>query len=186
MPRTYISPPGIASILMGVFADSHHHHNYSRTVGSTAGVGPGVVTSITPFAATSAAGANNFGVAILVFDGTEGDFGFPDAPISSFDPSEIFVTAVSANGRVWSMRFAFEQTKEQLAPHANAAAAVAAGDYSEISIKVDQTNAASTPMAMLAPRLKRGSKVWVQAKDSTGTGTISFLVTRLHGYPGVL
>jgi hypothetical protein len=84
------------------------------------------------------------------------------------------------------MRFAFEQTKEQAAPHANAAAAVAAGDYSEVSLRVDLTNAASTPMATLAPRIKRGSKVWVQAKDTTGNGTISFLLTRLHGYPGVL
>src|SRR5574343_1534765 len=162
---------------------AHHLHAYSRTVGSTAGVAPGVITSLTPYQATSGAGANNYGNAVLVLDGTEGDFGLPASmqPINSFDPSEVFVTDVSANGRIWGLRFIFEQPRGVSAPYANAAAAGAAGAFSDQAVKVDQTNADSTPVPMLSKRLLRGSKMWVQVKDSVGAGTISFLLTRLHG-----
>jgi len=182
--RTVIIPGDSQNTLRALAANSHHIHAPCRTVGSTAAGAPGVPTSITPYTLISAAGANSFTTAPkLLFDGSEGDFGLPFT-INSYDPSEVLITDVSANGRVWVMRFIFEQLRSQALPYADAAAAIAAGSFSDIAIKVDQTNADAVPLLCLFPRLKRGSKVWGAVKDSTGAGTISFLFTHFHGYPG--
>jgi hypothetical protein len=184
--RTVIIPGDSQNTLRALAAISHHLHGPSRTVGLKAG-GGGDPNSLTPWPLIASATANTFGAEVEVFTGAEGDFdiGFT---INSFDPSEIFVTDVGSNSNTWDIQIVYAQTK--LGPlYATFAAALAAKNYSEIGFKIDSTTSDGTPLMVMTPRLKRGSKVWARVKRLAAGGndaqrTISFLFTHLHGYPG--
>ncbi len=73
-----------------------HIHGYERWLGSTAGVGPGLETSLTPWRVTSAGVANTFGAAVVLFDGTETP---NQAGMLSFDLHRIQIVNIQNNGK---------------------------------------------------------------------------------------
>lgn len=132
---------------------NEHVHGYERWFGSTAGVGPGLETSLTPWRVTSAGVANTFGAAIVLLDGSETP---AQTGMLSFDFHRVQVVNVQNNGKTWRLRIANNSEG-----HANWAAAVAAGIYSDIVLSIDKTNADSTPVDIHHPRVPNGTIFWV-------------------------
>jgi len=155
-----------------------HVHSYERWFGSTAGVGPGLETSLTPWRVTSAAVANTFGAAIVLFDGTETP---NQAGMLSFDHDHIQIVNVQNNGVIWRIRIANNANGA-----ANYAAAVAAGDYTDIVLAIDKTNADSTPVDTHYPRVPSGTILWAAVATSNAVAQWLDFLVGFHEYDHVV
>jgi hypothetical protein len=130
-----------------------HFHNYERWFGAQAGqTGPGSQSSLTPFRVTSAAVANTFGSAIVVFDGTE----TPVKPgMLKFDPRRLHIVDAENNNKTYRLRLANNSEG-----HASYADAVAAGAYTEIAFKLTTNANQASPVSILHRRVPSGTKIW--------------------------
>lgn len=158
-----------------------HLHSAGRWFGSTAGVAPGLVTSLTPFEVTSDATAETYGTAVEVLDGTE-DFDLPYTPVN-MDPHRIFITGVTSSG-IYKIRLANSKYTGSVDTYANMAAAVAAGQYTEFLLKVDSTKADAISAPVQTGQMMTGSTLWAQVMHAdAGAETVSFFIG-CHGYEG--
>lgn len=94
-----------------------------------------------------------------------------------FDLHRIFITAVTSDS-VWKLRIIYGTD--------TMAAAIAAGQYSEVMVKFDSVNpqqSAGIPIDVQMPRCLADTQIWVQAWNATDNAQISFFVG-LHEYTG--
>ena len=151
-----------------------HVHSYERWFGSTAGVAPGLETNMTPFRVTSAGVANTFGAPILMFDGTETP---AQVGALSFDPHRIQIVNVQNNGVTWRLRLA-----NNINGAANYAAAVLAGDYTDVVLSIDKTQADSVPVSVQTKRLPNGTIIWSAVATSNAIAQWLDFVIGIHEY----
>lgn len=152
-----------------------HFHNFERWFGATAGVAPAIASIGSRFRVTTHANANTFGTAVAIIDGSET---LGAAFQTHFDFHRLHITDVETNGLIYKLRFIFNLNGE-----ANAAAAVTNNHYSDVCLKIDQTNADSMPLAIMSGQIPVGTKVWCQVMQAgAGAKYIEFLVG-MHLYP---
>ncbi len=155
-----------------------HIHGYERWLGASPGnIGPGLQTSMLPFRVTSSAIANTMGTAIVLFDGTETPV---QSGMLSFDPHRIQIVNVQNNGKTWRIRVA-----NNTGGHANFAAAVAAGYYSDIVLSIDKTNADSVPVDIQDMRMPNGTILWVAVATQDAVAQWLDFVLGIHEYDHV-
>ena len=155
-----------------------HFHTYERWFGASPGsIGPGLETTMLPWRVTSSATANLMGNAIVLFDGTETP---SQAGMLSFDPHRIQIVNVQNNGKTWRIRIA-----DNSGGHANFAAAVAAGYYTDIVISIDKTQADSVPIDIKEKRFNNGTKLWVAVATQDAVAQWLDFVIGIHEYDQV-
>ncbi len=141
--------------------------NWGRMLGSTAGVGPALITSLTPWVAEVSDTAGTFGTPVVMLDGTETpaslDLPFTPADISML---RLLTISVGEDERIWYLRFSSSAWDGTAHTYANAAAAVAAGRYITVGFEVDDMNYDSYMFDTLCPPIPIGSIVWVEATNS--------------------
>lgn len=168
------------SLAYRVHEIENHFHSVERWVGirgSQTGTDWGVDTSITPFQAIS--GNNTYGAdandeALVLGTG--------DLPIVSggvkTDIQRLFIIDSSVDTR-WKLRIIYGS--------GTMAAAIAAGQYTEIITQIDATNpqlSTTSPVEIRIPRFTSGTdQIWVQGWNATDNATIDFLVG-VHEYEG--
>lgn len=107
--------------------------------------------------------------------------GEDDTPVQAgrvyFDMHRVLVVGVSVNTE-YKLRFIWGT--------GTMAAAITAGQYTEVLVKFDATNpqqSAGIPFDLRIRRLAAGTQVWCQAKNATDNATIDFYIG-LHEYEG--
>lgn len=141
--------------------------NWGRMIGSTAGVGPALITSLTPWVVEASDTAGTFGTPVVMFDGTEtaASFGLPFTPVI-IAVRKLCTISVGENALIWYLRFTGSWWDGTGHTYANAAEAVAAGDYITIGFGIDDTNYDSYVFDTIFPEMPIGSIVWVEATNS--------------------
>lgn len=158
-----------------------HNHSAGRWFGSTAGVAPGLVTSLTAFDVTSSATALTYGVAVEILDGTE-DYDITFTP-EYIDPHRIFITEATASG-IYKIRIANSNWTGTADTYATMAEAVTANKYSEFLMKIDSTKTDAISAPVQTGRMVVGSTMWAQVMHTAASAeTISFMIG-VHGYEG--
>lgn len=159
----------------------HHLHNFEIWYGLLTPAAGGKVAqeNLIPFRATTGAGsANTFGTAVLVLDTN-------DTPVASggafFDMHRVFIFNVQT-ARVFKMRILYSYNPRTGATYADAAAALAARNYTDLGFKVDAVNADGVPVDMIGARVPSGTKVWVQVACDNATATWVDFQIGLHEY----
>jgi hypothetical protein len=152
-----------------------HHHNTERWFGATAGVAPAIAAISSRFRVTTHANADTFGTAVAIFNGAE-TLGAPFQTL--FDFHRIHITDVESNGLVYKLRFIFNLNGES-----TAAASVTNNHYTEVCLKIDQTNADSMPIPVMSGQVPVGTKVWCQAMNSAGGAKYIDFLVGIHLYP---
>jgi hypothetical protein len=152
-----------------------HFHNYERWFGATLGVAPAISAISSRFRVTTHGTADTFGTAVEIFNGAET---LGAAFQTHFDFHRIHITDVESNGLVYKLRFIFNLNGE-----ANAAAAVTNNHFTEVCLKIDQTNADSMPIPMMSGQIPVGTKVWCQAMNSAGSAKYIDFLVGIHLYP---
>ena len=162
--------------------------NWGRMIGSTAGVGPASIASLDPWVVEVSDMAGTFGTPTIVFDGTESaaSFDLPFAP-EVLAVKKLITIEAGQSARTWYLRFSASWWDGTAHTYANAAEAVAAGDYITIGFEIDDTNYDSYMFDTLFPEIPVGSMLWVEATNSNpGTAgaerQISFLAF-VAGFP---
>lgn len=169
------------SLAYKVHEIERHLHSAGRWFGSTAGVAPGLITSLTPYAVTSDAAALTYGAAVEILDGTE-VFDLSYTPVN-MDPHRIFITGVTATG-VYKIRLGNSKWDGSADTYADMAAAVAAGQYTEFLLEVDSTKSDAISAPVQTGRMMVGSTLWAQVMHTDASAeTVSFLIG-VHGYEG--
>lgn len=161
-----------ASVIEAV---EHHFHNRERWWGALAAPDEtnAIEANVTrPFAATS--GNDTWGAAIPIC-GTA-DEPTADALDVYFDAHRILITDLDAQVDAWRLRFIWGT--------GNSAAAIAAGQWSEIMVEAltavaPQAN--GVPVDIRMPRVAAGTKLWAQAWNDTNGEILSFFYG-VHGY----
>jgi hypothetical protein len=154
-----------------------HFHSMERWYGSTAGVAPGLQTSLTGFRLTSDAVANTFGVAVAVFDGTEA-MGF--ASTVFYDLHRLSVLNVQNNAKTYRVRLAFSDG----VAYANYAAAVAAGCFTDVAFKIDTAARDATPIQVQMRRMVKTTKIWAAVATADAVAQWIDFIVGLHEYEG--
>jgi hypothetical protein len=170
---------GIDSLAYYVAELERHFHSYSKVFGSTAGVAPGLQTSLVGFRVTSAAaGSPTFGLWVAIFNGTE----TPVLPTSMyFDPHRITVDGVQFNNKYYRLRLAFSEG----ATYANAAAAVAGGAYTDITLQLtNDVNRQGVPITIQARRQLKQSKIWAALATADAVAQWLDFTIEIHEYEG--
>jgi len=156
----------------------HHLHGNSRVYGKSAdqsGNDWALEFGLTAFRAIS--GNGNFGS-----DANDEAkvFGTDDTPFIAgqtlYDPGAITVTGVSSDF-VYHLRFVYGT--------GTMADAIAAGQYSGLTVKFDSANpqqSAGIPLPLKIRKLPVGTKLWCQAKHSVDNAYIDFYMNECHGY----
>ena len=141
--------------------------NWGRMIGSTAGVGPALITSLSPWVVEVSDTAGTFGTPTVVFDGTESAASF-DLPFTPevLAVKKLITIEVGQSARTWYLRFSASWWDGTAHTYANAAEAVAAGDYITIGFEIDDTNYDSYMFDTLFPEIPVGSILWVEATNS--------------------
>ncbi len=141
--------------------------NWGRMIGSTAGVGPASVASLEPWVVEVSDTAGTFGTPIIMLDGTEtpAGFGLPFTP-SCITLETIHTINVGQDRLIWYLRISSSRWDGSGHTYANAAAAVAAGNYITIGFEIDDTNYDSYPFVVRSPAIPVGSIVWVEATNN--------------------
>lgn len=151
----------------------HHFHNRERWYGKSADQAGNnwMAANLTPFRAISgndAWGADANDEALLV--------GSADTPIRSgmktFDMRQIFVSAVSVTTScririIWGT--------------GTMAAAISAGQWSEVMLAFFTAAGRSGPVPILMPRTPVGTKIWGQFWSATNNATLDFFIG-VHEY----
>jgi hypothetical protein len=154
-----------------------HIHSMERWYGSTAGVAPGLQTSLTGFRLTSDAAANTFGVAVAVFNGVE-VMGF--ASTVFYDLHKLLVLNVQNNAKTYRIRLAFSDG----VAYANYAAAVAAGCFTDVCVKIDNTALDATPIFVQMRRMVKTTKIWAAVATADAVAQWIDFIVGLHEYEG--
>jgi len=168
----------VGTVDLSVTTHDLHFHTYERWFGASPGsIGPGLETTMLPWRVTSSATANLMGNAIVLFDGTETP---SQTGMLSFDPHRIQIVNVQNNGKTWRIRIA-----DNSGGHANFAAAVAAGYYTDVVLSIDKTQADSVPIDIKEKRFNNGTKLWVAvATQDAAAQWLDFLIG-IHEYDRV-
>ena len=181
----------LVALLRKTLAEAHeierHLHNYERwfgpaavasgedhvadPIGEVGGTPAGVITS---FQFTS--GANkSWGTAVQIFGATDAAVVLPSGRQAVFDLHRMRPTASQFSGRDWYLR---------IIAGASAAAGVTADTYSILPLFVDTTRKVQTPVDMITEREDAGTKMWVQALQTTNNSQETLdLQFAAHGYP---
>jgi hypothetical protein len=160
----------IQSILEESSEAAHHFHSNECWVGKASipnvGVHEADKDSLTPFVLDS--GNNNWGTAICVL-------GSGDTPCAvgsiKFDFHRILITATERTNEPYIIRMAFGETE---------AAAIAAGNVSSTMI-YPTAQVRTAPIIVQSKRIPVGSKLWMNCKCASNTGTINLFIG-LHEY----
>jgi len=126
-----------------------------------------------PYQATS--GNDDWGAAIPII-GT-GDVPVP-AGLVKFDLHRLLITSLDDETDPWRIRIIYGTT--------NSAAAIAAGDWSEMMVEanaVPGNRAGRTPLELQMPRQDVGTKCWAQSWNDTVGEVMEFFIA-CHGYAG--
>jgi hypothetical protein len=167
----------------------HHFHGPARWLGATAtaGVGPGLITSLLTFKTVASDTVMTFGDAMVVFDGTE-DFDLPYTCFK-FDPHYVLISECGISDKLWRFRVASSKWNGSAHTYANMAAAVAAKEYTCLEVRIDDRRAVQVGIPAMSSRVRVGSIIWAQvmndstSADSAAERTIGYTVG-IHGYPG--
>lgn len=155
-----------------------HLHNRERWLGkrgsqtATEWGTPAVLTAFQAISGNNAYGSDTDDEALVLGTG--------DSPVitdmTKFDLHRLLITDVSSDTH-YKLRIVYGS--------GTMAAAITAGQYSEVVVKFDSANptqSAGSPIDIIMPRLTCGTdKVWIQAWNATDNATIDFLAG-LHEY----
>jgi hypothetical protein len=170
----YISRDGVGVIDVAEIIEEHLHSNEVWFGAQPTQVGPGSQNSLTGFRVTSAAVANTFGTAIVVLNGTE-------TPVRSgmkyFDPHRIHILNVQNNAKIYRLRIASNRLG-----HTSWATAVAAGVYTDVVFKIDNTALDSMPITIQAKRQLAGAIVWAAVATADAVAQWVDILFGIHEY----
>lgn len=169
----------LVALIREIVAEVHeiyqHVHNVERWWGSNGAATEtnAIAATVTvPFAATS--GNDTWGGAIPIC-------GTGDVPVlatqTEFDPHNILIVDLDDETDAWRLRLIWGTD--------TSAAAIAAGDWSEIMVisnAVPGNRAGGMPSEKRMPHIAVGSKMWAQAWNDTNGEIIQFF-WGAHGYP---
>jgi hypothetical protein len=176
----YVSKNGVGVIDVAIIIDDivdiieEHLHSNEVWFGSTGGVAPGSQNSLTGFRVTSAAVANTFGAAILVMNGSETPV---RAGMKYFDPHRIQILNVQFGAKTYRLRIASNRLG-----HTSWATAVAAGVYTDVVFKIDNTALDSTPIAIQSKRQNVGAIVWAAVATADAVAQWVDILFGIHEY----
>jgi hypothetical protein len=152
-----------------------HFHNYERWFGAQpAQIGPGSLTSLTPFRVTSLNVAETFGASIVVFDGTE-------TPVQTgmvkFDFHRIMIIDAQNTNKTYRLRFANSSKG-----HITYNDAVAAGVYTDLCFRLTTNASQPQPVTMVHRRVPSGTKVWAAVATLDGVAQWLDFLVGIHEY----
>lgn len=166
---------GVETVIGNAIIIEDHVHNYERWFGASPGqTGPGLQNSLTGFRLTSSSTLNVFGSVVTILDGTETP---TKTSMTKFDLHRLLLINVQNNSKTYRIRFANNSKG-----HANYAAAVAAGIYSDLCLRIDTAPVHGFPYEIKSERFPAGTIIWaaVATADSLAQW-IDFMVA-IHEY----
>ncbi len=153
---------------MGIYAEvveveKHLHSNecwFGKSASPVAGVNEADSDSLTPFQIDS--GNNDWGTAVCIL-------GTSDTPCkqgyTQLDLHKLLITGAERANEPYLLRWSWGESE---------ASALSAGNYSETAFYPTST-ARSAPVELQSRRIPAGTKVWMNCKCGSNTGTLNFL-----------
>lgn len=159
---------------------NEHMEGAARWLGASAGnVGPGLITSLTPFILTSDATALTYGAAVVIFTGAE-DYDLPFTP-AAVHPHLLSLKDVSNDG-TYKIRFANSGWDGTADTYATMALAVAAKKYTEVEVVIADDKKPATAVDVHTGKMTVGSTLWAQVMHDTASAETIEFTLGIHGH----